>query len=59
GASGFIGGHCILALLKQGYAVRGTVRSKSQIEKCQALINDHYADHADVEYAIATLDSDD
>ncbi|MDJ0713176.1 MAG: aldehyde reductase [Prochloraceae cyanobacterium] len=58
GASGFIGGHCVLALLKKGYAVRATVRSESQIEKCKALINTHYPDRADVEYAIATLDSD-
>ena len=42
GASGFIGGHCVLALLKKGYAVRATVRSESQIEKCKALINTHY-----------------
>lgn len=58
GASGFIAGHCILALLKKGYAVRGTVRSRSQIEKCQALIKEHYPGNADIEYAIATLDSD-
>lgn len=58
GASGFIGGHCVLALLKKGYAVRSVVRSESSIEKCKALINAHYSDNADVEYAIATLDAD-
>ncbi|MDJ0532931.1 MAG: aldehyde reductase [Xenococcaceae cyanobacterium MO_207.B15] len=59
GASGFIGGHCVLALLNKGYAVRAVVRSKSRIEKCKAVINAHYPDNADVEYALATLDSDD
>lgn len=58
GASGFIASHCILALLKKGYAVRGTVRSQSQIEKCQALIKEHYSGNAYIEYAIATLDAD-
>ncbi|KST69486.1 SDR family oxidoreductase [Mastigocoleus testarum] len=58
GASGFIGAHCVLALLKKGYAVRAVVRSESRIEKCKALINEHCSGDADVEYAIATLDAD-
>lgn len=29
GASGFIGLHCVLQLLQQGYRVRGTVRSEA------------------------------
>ena len=29
GATGFIAGHCIEELLRHGYAVRGTVRSKA------------------------------
>jgi len=32
GASGFIGLHCILQLLQQGYRVRGTVRSRARAE---------------------------
>ncbi|TFH26984.1 MAG: aldehyde reductase [Myxococcales bacterium] len=27
GASGYVGGHCVIQLLKQGYKVRGTIRS--------------------------------
>lgn len=58
GASGFIGSHCVLALLKKGYAVRAAVRSKSRINELQALINAHYSDKPDIEYVITTLDSD-
>lgn len=32
GASGFIGLHCVLQLLQQGYRVRGTVRSEARAE---------------------------
>lgn len=33
GASGFIGLHCVLQLLQQGYRVRGTVRSRVRAEE--------------------------
>lgn len=33
GASGFIGLHCVLQLLQQGYRVRGTVRSKARSDE--------------------------
>ena len=33
GASGFIGLHCVLQLLQQGYRVRGTVRSEARAEE--------------------------
>ncbi|MEL6787450.1 MAG: aldehyde reductase [Cyanobacteria bacterium J06607_15] len=58
GASGFIGGHCLLALLNKGYAVRASVRSRSQIDKTQALLNSHYPEGADITYAIADLNAD-
>lgn len=38
GASGFLGGHCILQLLARGYDVRGTVRSARGIEAVRARI---------------------
>lgn len=36
GASGFIGLHCVLQLLEQGYRVRGTVRSKGRADEVRA-----------------------
>jgi dihydroflavonol-4-reductase len=33
GASGFIGLHCVLQLLQQGYRVRGTVRSQARADE--------------------------
>jgi len=33
GASGFIGLHCVLQLLEQGYRVRGTVRTKARADE--------------------------
>ncbi|MEM7434946.1 MAG: aldehyde reductase [Myxococcota bacterium] len=35
GASGFIGLHCVLQLLQQGYRVRGTVRSASRADEAR------------------------
>ncbi len=32
GASGFIGLHCILSLLQEGYRVRGTLRDMSRAD---------------------------
>jgi len=36
GASGFIGLHCVLQLLEQGYRVRGTVRSEKRADEVRA-----------------------
>lgn len=38
GASGFVGGHCILQLLAKGYDVRGTVRSARGFDAVRARI---------------------
>ncbi len=38
GASGFIGLHCVLQLLEQGYRVRGTVRSKGRADEVREAI---------------------
>lgn len=58
GASGFVGLHTVLGLLKEGYRVRGTVRSEKKAEPlCEAL-----APHTDgierLEFAVADLASD-
>lgn len=58
GASGFIGSHSVLALLEKGYTVRAAVRSQLRIEQLQALIKAHSPNQPDIEYVIATLDSD-
>lgn len=41
GASGFIGMHCILQLLEQGYQVRGTVRSAAKAENLRQIVQKH------------------
>lgn len=46
GASGYLGGHVVNTLLRRGYKVRGTVRSKSTVEKIV---------HLQVNYVIARL----
>jgi dihydroflavonol-4-reductase len=41
GASGYIGGHCVVDLLRRGYRVRGTVRSaakRSGVERLASLV---------------------
>lgn len=41
GASGYIGGHCVVDLLRRGYRVRGTIRSlskRSGVERLAALV---------------------
>jgi dihydroflavonol-4-reductase len=41
GASGYIGGHCVVELLRAGYRVRGTVRAaskRSEVEKLAAFV---------------------
>ncbi len=57
GASGFIGAHCVLDLLQAGYQVRASVRTSKRIDELRALLHDH-APEFDIEYAIASLDSD-
>jgi dihydroflavonol-4-reductase len=41
GASGFLGMHCVMRLLKSGYAVRGTVRSVERGKRAQDMIARH------------------
>ena len=50
GISGYIGAHCALELLKQGYAVKGSVRSLSKTEKILADISKHIDPKGNLEF---------
>jgi dihydroflavonol-4-reductase len=60
GGSGFVGAHCILALLAGGYRVRTTVRDLSRTEHvCDKLRTGGAGEGADaVEFVAADLESD-
>ncbi|MFJ6200180.1 SDR family oxidoreductase [Micromonospora sp. NPDC092111] len=59
GGSGFIAGHCILALLEQGYLVRTTVRSLERESGVRAVLADARAVHGDaLSFVAADLTSD-
>lgn len=55
GGSGFIGAHCILALLEAGYRVRTTVRSLDRAPDVQAMLDAGGA-HPDATIEFATAD---
>lgn len=59
GASGFIGSHCILDLLNNGYEVRGTVRKLDRAEKLRNILAKHHKGAAELELVEATLTSTD
>lgn len=54
GISGFLGGHVALALLKQGYAVRGSLRDPAGADQVRATLRDAGADIAQLDFC--TLD---
>lgn len=58
GASGFIAKHIALALLRQGYQVRGTVRSAKRADEVRAAVRPHLDDPAvaDSHLSFAELD---
>lgn len=59
GGSGFLGAHCILALLKEGYRVRTTVRSASRKADVLAMLKVGGAEPGDaLSFAIADLMAD-
>ncbi|MFZ1398818.1 MAG: aldehyde reductase [Candidatus Promineifilaceae bacterium] len=58
GASGFIGMHCILQLLEQGYQVKGTVRSAAKAEKLRQTLRPHSQHTHNLIFAEADLTSD-
>jgi nucleoside-diphosphate-sugar epimerase len=55
GASGFIGMHCILQLLEQGYQVRGTVRSAAKGEHLRQILQPHSQHTHNLAFAEADL----
>jgi dihydroflavonol-4-reductase len=58
GISGFLGGHVGLELLRQGYAVRGSVRSLSKADKVRATLAGAGADVSRLEFVELDLNSD-
>ncbi|MFI7586220.1 SDR family oxidoreductase [Spongisporangium articulatum] len=59
GGSGFIGSHCIVQLLAQGYRVRTTVRSLGREPELRGLLASAGADTTDLDVARADLLVDD
>lgn len=55
GVSGYIGQHCAVELLKNGYAVRGSVRSLSKSDKVTAAINKVIDPKGNLEYCELNL----
>ena len=53
GASGFIAGHCILRLLKEGYAVRGSLRTSGRADEVRTALQPHVSTD---DLSFATLD---
>jgi nucleoside-diphosphate-sugar epimerase len=58
GASGYIAGHCVRELLEHGYAVRGTVRSLSAVDKVAHLRALAEQTGGTLEFVEANLDDD-
>ena len=55
GASGFLGLHSTLALLKRGYKVVGTARTAAKAQHAQAIIAKHHPDTQHLRFQIADL----
>lgn len=58
GISGFLGGHVALALLKQGYAVRGSLRDLARAEQVRTTLRDAGADTAHLDFCTLDLRDD-
>lgn len=60
GGSGFIAGHCIIALLAEGHWVRATMRSLDKADAVRASLKTAGATHLDrLDFVVADLTSDD
>src|SRR6187402_2715527 len=60
GGSGFVGIHCIVALLRAGYRVRTTLRSLDRQNKVLAMLQTAAVDPADrLSFVAADLSNDD
>ncbi len=55
GATGFIGGHCILDLLHHGYEVRGTLRDMSRADHLRSMLSAQMGEQVDIELVSASL----
>jgi dihydroflavonol-4-reductase len=58
GVSGYIGMHCAVELLKQGYAVRGSIRRMSKAEKLTNIIKQQIDPKGNLEFCELDLLSD-
>ena len=58
GISGFLGGHVGLELLKQGFAVRGSVRDLGKADKVRATLKAAGADVSKLEFVALDLSAD-
>ncbi|MCG8332562.1 MAG: aldehyde reductase [Chitinophagales bacterium] len=59
GVSGYIGLHCAVELLKQGYAVKGSIRNLSKAQKLTNLIEKHVSPNGNLEFCELDLLKDD
>lgn len=59
GISGYIGLHCAVELLRQGYAVKGSVRNLSKAQKLTSLIEKHVSPNGNLEFCQLDLLKDD
>lgn len=58
GISGYIGQHCALELLKQGYAVRGSVRNMAKKDKITGDLSKHFDTEGKLEFCKLDLLND-
>ncbi len=58
GATGFVASHLILALLNEGYAVRGTIRSLAKRDDLLKSLSEYAGRNIDIELVEADLGSD-
>lgn len=59
GGTGFVGAHCIVALLREGYRVRTTVRSLDRAGEVRDLVRAGGQDPVGIEFVVADLMQDD
>lgn len=55
GATGFIVSHLILALIDEGYSVRGTARSASKADQVNRILSDNAGKPVEIELVSADL----
>ncbi len=59
GGTGFVGAHCIVALLREGYRVRTTVRALDRAGQARDLVRAGGEDPTGIEFVVADLMQDD